>query len=674
MKKQIIFSLVFFFSLVFVMGTTPQTISHDYPSKSTVFDNPIYSPPIILKINTENETNCLWNLENKTPFVGNLFETEETNGFKQIFYEKDLNEGKNSIFIKCGNNTNSVEQISFNVLKKISGEIKLSKEDPLKEGVYSLTIITSKPTSETPYLEYSLDNLVYNPLPLEKQGDNWKTQLIIKPNAGKTLCSFKFRAKDSEGIVGTKITGKSTFLIDTLSPEPVENFEAIGKLGEIRLEWHSEENDIREYEIYKSKNPGVDFIDYFTKTSKSSYIDTDVEKGEKYYYKILAVDNSDNHGRYSKEISATALIYNSKNKTGLDQRLIGNVDNLLTTINLFEGDIETIKNDFSSKTEKERKIFKELKLEEEISSITSEINSLKRDVTRYKLQTITEIELDNKLKQAKLKLNILKKKIPETVTIEKEFELKRELSFEKVNQQVLNFGQETMSNKEIKKTISQTKTLISENKVKIESEAYNLKITYLDGTVKEKTLIIDNIKGTLERDSETKMILSIPKKIAEKASEIYFTTGDEEIVKEDPILSFDSDIKKIGYTINKKINLKNIEEIVILPIKIYTENKQTKLVGFTIFGDGKIEDLPYETWLILIFIILGATYYFLTKKNNEKEKITEINALIKKGKIEKKEGKIEKLKKTYVEIKKRYDSLEEKEKEKIFKKIKKLHK
>ena len=38
----------------------------------------------------------------------------------------------------------------------------------------------------------------------------------------------------------------------------------------------------------------------------------------------------------------------------------------------------------------------------------SEISSLEKDVERYKLQDLTEEELDTKLNQAKLKLEILR--------------------------------------------------------------------------------------------------------------------------------------------------------------------------------------------------------------------------------------------------------------------------
>jgi hypothetical protein len=470
MKKSI-FALILVFVIIscqFVLAATSFTITSVYNFSSVSFtDETVYrTDSIVLRIKTSTATECFYgnSISPSTPFDGEYGLTHEA-------YLENLEEGFHTYYIRCGDSSNPTKEVNFATSVPIYTTIKLSKSPPIKEGKYKINLITSKTSLGTPTLEYSFDELVYKPISLKGSGENWEGNLILPGSVGEAICSFRFKAKDLSGEDGTKIVGDNSFIVDTIKPSTINIINAIGYEGEIKLDWFFDE-EVSDFNIYRSENPPVDYTEFYKTTNKKYFYDNDVEKGKTYYYRIVGVDEAGNIGELSREIYATALLSNYSEKSGLNPSLVGRVDNLITGINSIVDNIDEINSLIKLKSNKEKDIFTEIKLDKEIEDSLSELNSLKRDVESYKLQDLSEEELNNKISSANLRLNIIKKKIPEDITIINEKEIKRNLDEDTVQRIFLEYSSDTEY--DYKKEIAQTLNIIQDKGIKIDSNFYNL--------------------------------------------------------------------------------------------------------------------------------------------------------------------------------------------------------
>ncbi len=97
---------------------------------------------------------------------------------------------------------------------------------------------------------------------------------------------------------------------DTTAPAIPINFEATLGNQQVTLAWSANtEQDLNYYKIYRSKTQNFtptanDSIAVVFKPN-TSYVDNNVTNGQTYYYRITAVDQSDNESDFSDEVNAT---------------------------------------------------------------------------------------------------------------------------------------------------------------------------------------------------------------------------------------------------------------------------------------------------------------------------------------------------------------------------------
>jgi hypothetical protein len=275
MKKSVILLLIIslLISLQFVLGET--IITTNYSSSQTEFNYPTVqkTDSVILRITTDSMRNdCVYGI-NSPPSTSFYWEY----GFVHEIHLENLVEGPHIYYIKCG--ADPIKTINFATSVPIYATIQISKEPPLKEGIYKVNLITSKISLVTPTLEYTFDEVVYRPMSLTGSGTNWEGNLIIPGYLEETVCSFRFKSKDLSGVEGTKIMGDNSFVIDTVIPSAVGMINAIGYEGQTKLDWFSEENVI-EFNVYRSENPQVDYTEFYDSTTKKYFYDNEVEKGK----------------------------------------------------------------------------------------------------------------------------------------------------------------------------------------------------------------------------------------------------------------------------------------------------------------------------------------------------------------------------------------------------------
>lgn len=671
------FSLIFAIILVvlglnFVFSATTPIVGGEYLFINMTIENGIQtSDSVVLRITTDSETTC-WYTDLKGASPSNSFEGNY--GTKHEVLLSGLDEGTYKYYVACGNQNNLKLQINFAIQIPVYGEIELSEEPPLKEGQYEITLTTSKECSEIPTLEYTLDGITKKEVSLEGSGTSWKGYLIVPGNVGETVGYFEFEAHDVYGTHGKKLIGDELFIVDTVKPDAIAIINAFGYEAQIRLNWFYEE-EFNEFNIYRSENPQIEYTDFYKTTTKKSYTDNDVERGKTYYYKVSGVDDAGNIADLSKEVYATALITNSSVvETGLDLKLVGRVENVVSEINSLIEDIQEIKSSIKEKQGKEKELFEDLRLSSEIDSVVSELNSLKRDVENYKTQDLSETELDNKLDSANLKINIIKKKTPENLILIEENSLNREINEENIQRARLEYLGELGENN--KKEIDFVFDLAEERNLKITSSFYNLEIVYMDGSRKEITVVEDELNSQIDQIENFFYVISIPKDIVEKASELEIININYEVVKEDPVLLFYSDTKKIIYYIEKEISAGSLENILLSPIKVLKGEEKTSFITGNAISNVFSKFTSNGSWGIAILILFGlGLLIYLVKIRKKDEVKPTIKALedVKKMNEYLKQNKEQEAKELYTQIKKEYQKLSKKEKKLVVEELKEIN-
>ena len=648
--------------------TTPiiQPPAYNFSTFVYTFDDPFLADSVVLRIVTSVETTCYYEeidgiIPNKE-FDGNY-------GTKHEKFLKDLDEGIHDYYIRCGSSSNPVMKVVFKIKKPVYGTIDISEEPPLKEGQYEITLTTSKECSETPTLEYTLDGITKKEISLSGSGTSWRGYLIVPGNTGETIGYFEFNAYDVYGTNGKKLVGDSLFIIDTIKPDAISIINAIGYEGQTRLEWFYEE-DIEEFNIYKSENPYVDYTDFYKTTSNKYYTDNDVEKGKTYYYRVSGVDKAGNIADLSKEVYATSLLTNdSVSESGLDIKLVGRVDNMISEINSLILDIQEIKSGIKAKQGKEKELFEDLKFDKEIDNIISELNSLKRDVEKYKLQDLSENELENKLNSAELRINIIKKKTPEDLIVVEEKSISREINEQDIERATLEYLGELSEN--LKKEIDFVFDIAKERNLKIKSNFYNLEIIYMDGSDKEITVVEDYLNSQIDQIEDFFFVVVVPKDIVEKSSELEIMNINYEVVKEDPVLLFYSDTKKITYYIEKKVSSGSLENILVSPIKIINEEEKPGITGNLISNYANPGSLGVFG-LVVICIVLFIYFLRVRKKEDVKPTLKTLDDIRKVGEFLE-QGKNKEAKELYSKIRKEYKTLSKKEKKLVVEELKEIN-
>jgi hypothetical protein len=636
----------------------------------------IYSDSTALTIKTTSPVICKYNKENNVPFEsmgGNFDENLET-VHKKVLTE--LSNGVHTYYIKCrpiDNPTNESAEtediVTFKISNPISALITLASS-PLKSGKYEITLQTTKIPTSTPQLKYSYDGISYTSIVLHGSEKLWKGFLVISQSTGEKVGSFKFDAKDIEGRPGSQIYGDNIFTIDTISPPLITSLSATGEYGQIILNWFLEEDgDVDTINVYRSESPGVDLTDFYKTISKDKdeYYDTQVESGKTYYYRISSEDEAGNTADLSKEIQATSLLSETTSATGISPLLIGSVDALLSEIDLLEKDIENSDNMISSLTDTEKNYIKVLKITDNFQNAKSELVILKRNVESYKLTDITKEILDGKLSSSRVKLNVLKKKIPDTFSTLDLGETSFSPTEETTREAILEYSPELTPN-QIDKTVKESLSFIEENNLQIKSKINIFETIYLDGTKITQSIIEHSLDGTLEKIENSKFILRFPSGSIDLSS--LAIKNLDYTPEQEGLISFKTDTKKITYTLEQKLDTQILKEITIS--LIVSQEESTLLTGYF------LSEVPTQGSTLATFLMMIASgligYLFYIKQQQQKEVSLEFLKKAKQVKLLQEEGKTLEATELYNDLKVEYLGLSKNQKHEVFKEIKHLTK
>jgi hypothetical protein len=628
----------------------------------------IDSDTFMFYVKTNERVTCRYSTVKDVPYesMTNTFEYNFETDHKKVI--GPLSDGVYRYFVKCKgingalpDGTTQLEAI-ITINARIGASISMDSTS-LSDGKYEVFLSTTKIPMGTPTLSYSYDGVKYTPIILHGSEKSWKGYLIIPKSTGEKAGTFKFEAKDLESRIGTKIYSGETFTVDTSPPRTFSTLDAIGEYGQIRLEWHTDELDMDAIRIYRSTEPGVDISDFYRSIDEDEeyFIDTDVSKGKTYYYKVAGIDSADNLGEFSREVSAAPRNDNSSVPSGLSSNLVSLVDALLTEIDLIKNEIK----DAGSISEDIEDIdLDTIGVKDELKSSSTEISALEKEVVAYKLQDLTRENLETRLSSSRVKLNMIKRNIPTSVS-KTDSDIKEiEFSENSLRQAILRYSP-GLTPSQIEKAIRQTKKTAEENELNIKSEISIFEIIYLDGSTSQKSIVKHSLNSILEKTSETLFLLELPDGIENIDMQ---SKGYEEIGLN--MYKFETDTKVITYLIEEELDPQILNDIEINLIKIPEES--TPITGYflsNVSGSGSI-----GIAILIVFAISLVIYLTIMKNKNQEEEISEF---IKKARNVKKlwkSGQNAEAGKLYESLKSDYIGLSQEQKTKVFNKISNLHK
>ena len=673
--KKIIFLILLCTTLA-----TASTVSFNFdPNQDSSQTNPniIYENSIVLQITTTSQVLCRYSTTKDTPFVSmeGFDDNFETIHKKTLI---NLHDGVYKYYVKCrpiadpNNASTGVAQLEavFKISNPISAQISLS-QSPLKAGKYEVSLLTTKIPATTPLLKYSFDGITYNPIILYGSENSWKGFLVISSTMEEEVGSFKFEARDLEGRTGTQIIGNNVFIVDTRAPPLITSLEASGEYGQIKLDWFlDKKEDIEEINIYKSENPNVDLTNFYKKLegTKEEYTDTGVKNGKTYYYRISSSDAAGNTADLSREVSATSLLSKTSSSTsGLSASLVGSVDALLSEIELLQSDIENSDDMISDLTPSETEYMKTFKITDNFESAKLELANLKKTVENYKSTDLAKDLLDSRLNSARVKLSILRKKIPDTFSTTDSLEITQTSTEDLIRKAILEYSPE-FSPSLIDKTVKKSMQLIEDENLQIKSKLGAFQVTYLDGNKEDFSIIEHSLNSELEKTENTKFLLQFPSGSLDLSSLIM--KNIDYTPEQEGLISFETDTKKITYTFNQKLDTQTLSLISVSLISLQEET--TPLTGHF------LSSVPTTGSSIATYLVLIASgligYLFFVKQQQKKQISLEFLEKAKQVKLLQKDGKLEEANKLYDQLKIEYIGLSGSQKREVFQEIKHLTK
>ncbi|MBN4049141.1 fibronectin type III domain-containing protein [archaeon AH-315-M20] len=627
-------------------ATAPTVTSHTPTGKITTSST-------ILNVTTNENATCKYSTASGVNYdnMDGTFDTTGGTTHKKTL--TGLTDNTYHFYVRCkdaaGNKATTDYDASFEVDIAPTAQISLSDPSPVKVGTITVTLTTSEDVKPNPILKYSLSGSSLINIPLSGSGSSWTGYIIIESSDNNKIGSFEFSGFDLTGNTGTVITSGNLFLVDTVTPSVPALLTATSKAnGNIKLSWYYDGEDVDHYNIYKSTTEGVDKLDFYKSKTTKSYIDTSTKDQTTYYYRVSAVDDAGNEGPLSDEVSVksvkttTTTTQSSTAETAtLSPELIKKVDNSTKIIDDLIIEIDEILSDFGNNDPED---IQHLEIIEQINSGKNRLNNLKKELEELKLQDLSEIALELKLKRINVKINVIKKSIPKSLEVIEKKDFKLEIDSDDIqimlNELLEVLRMTNLEDDKIQDYIKKSQEF--QDRIDINTIAKIIEIIYMDDTEKEVTLIHKKIfikdSGILE---DIVLMESIPKTIANDVSEIEFKNSGYSIVEKDPIVKWSFDKLKqnqeLIYIINKKVNLENIEEtksvILINPkIELREVSSDSKVTGLAIFSGSILRSTSIYIIIGVIIITGLLVYYFVIMERREpKKQIMSIGLLNKAG-------------------------------------------
>lgn len=593
---------------------------------------------------TEYDAECRYSLQEENFESMDIFSA--TNALLHTVKINGLTEGIHKIYVACKSHNGLVSYDSLNAMisTRPTATISIDKPSPLRQGIYAITLKTSKEVQNSPSLYYVFNNEnTQRTISLTGSGFVWKGYLIIEEDTGNKVGTFRFSGTDFNGLTGNIITDGEIFLVDTVKPLQVTDIKAELEEDQISVSWFYDDEDFENFKVYRSEGDSVNKNDYLKSIDSTEFIDDDIVPGETYTYMVVAQDEAGNEGPLSDEVQIEVPLdffggtgYVDEN-TGeivpqeryLDSQLYGLVDEKISELEVMLLDIESMQEKLDEITDvTSLRIIVLLELDSKIKNSKSSIESILSQLKDLKKQDLTQSDLEIRLNKLKLDAIKAQSAVMEELIIEEKGSFEQMTQESDVESAVMHMIDGiNVSKPQLKDYIANNKRL--QDQVIVKTESISFKIRNLNQeNYDRRTLIYKTIRSSGELKNIS-MIEIIPKEVENTASDIsYIKVSEPEIIKDDPVVKWDYDSfesAELYYIVDDSVpltSLKNIRTIILE--KPDFKMGDDKITGMLSFENVALSNLSPVHWIIVIgvglIIVLGA-YYFVVLEKQDSERI-----------------------------------------------------
>lgn len=585
---------------------------------------------VTLSVTTNETAVCKYSINRNVPYDDMLYSFSVTGETRHTVQLTDLEQKDYYYYIRCkdesGNTAGTDYIVRFTVNLPPAAWIELSDSSPVRAGTLKVTVTTTEEVQQSPVLSVGLGG-EETILPLAGAGNTWIGFIVIEESDSNKAGYFKFSGTDLSGLTGTTILSGKIFLVDTTKPDVIATINALSNEdGDIKLRWYYDGGEISSFKIFRSTVQEVDQLDFYEKTEKQSVIDSDVEPGKTYYYKVAAVDKAGNEGPLSREVHATVPIkdVDLPVEKKLASELAGEVDSAIMEVNQAINEAEVA----SANLESNPKFVGDLGLITKIDGAKSDLAKLMSELEGLKSQDLTRVELGKKINRINLEMKLAQKKVAEKIVVIDEIDFNQETDLDELKSVIVEAYPDATA-----RFISSAQDL--QGSLDVKAEVTKVSVGYIDGS-EEYYTIINNyfLVKDVPLSNSLAIIMRIPKSIAENTDEIEFKTQGYELIKKDPVIKWplEGDSKTTKLIINKQVNLDDIKKmrsiLVNLEEKANNSPNENKITGYVSLG--QIANPKILAVMLLIIVGLLGYYIRLKKVHDSRPKKIYGKTLIKK--------------------------------------------
>ncbi|MBI4438942.1 PKD domain-containing protein [Candidatus Woesearchaeota archaeon] len=337
----------------------------------------------------------------------------------------------------------------------------------------------------------------------------------------------------------------------------------------------------------------------------------------------------------------------------LTQSILPKTEEITALIN----EIERIKTEQDDET---RDSFQLLNLNKEVDNAKTNLERYRRDLYDLPWRRLPKEEEENTTQRIMSAVNSVKNATPISAKTKDEKEYVTYPKRSTVDEAVAKLLQRTRKriSEDERKSFVQ-KNLDLQSRLTTTTKAKHIEVLYMTGersiyTYVEKELSLN------DNSTETILLESIPKDIAEDINQIEFIT-EQETFEPDPIAQIDKTEKAISYYIKKNIPLEKTKETTTLLLySEYTPPKTNAITGLLV--KAGLEDLAKTAKKrliaeIIVIMLLATVYLAYSRKTNTNPKVKQ---LIKEAEEALQKNDYDAAKKAYTEIRSLYPGLPEK--------------
>jgi len=552
---------------------------------------------------------------------GETFDVVGTENWQ--FQWQDFGDGSYTITAKAIDNAGNEEisSISVTVDNPPSGRIVSISDPPLvKAGRIEVELQTSEPVQFTPTLSYSIGGGEGNiQIPLDGSSQTWRGFMFITENHHDKIGTFEFSATDFNSNIGNTITQGSFFVVDSISPHQVASIEVEVEDDDIELSWFYEGEELRQFNVYRSKKSNVDYINYYKTVPKDSTTTKDDLDGKTYHYRIAAVDLAGNIGELSEEVSGTSgeetqseqaeqtstTEQQTINNQKLSNQLLRKIDGVILKVDEQISEIEKAKLNLQKDPASE-----EIRLNAELNNARAGLEDYTKKLEALRKGDRSISEIEEELQKISLKVHSILINLPKDIQKESEINFVQDVSLQDI-EEIVTILKSDLTQKERDSYITRTQRLQRKLEVKVTAEFFKVLLFEGDRYV---TLIKKEVITSAEN---SQVIESVPKTIAESASKINIITQDHEILKDDPIIGWKPGTENIKYSINKKLSENELRDVntIILPDETTSPGFFT---GLAVYGRSAIATISdFKIIIGIVMLALLLVFYFTYLRDGE---------------------------------------------------------